>query len=241
MRDIQIELVPLRPDAWPPLGARGYLSFDEEEAFQALSSPKRQRDWLSGRLASKLLIAKKLETLGHTLALTGIEIKNDDYGVPYWTALRAPDAPAWPLSISHSRRLAAAAVSEPGSRLGIDVEIVEERNPAWLEIAFHPEERACLRLEDPAVATRAWTVKEAVLKFLGLGLRADLWDVRCGPTFEARLSGKAKLRHESLGRPRLTLSNETIEDHVLTAAFAPPNELRAADALEGGKELAWTR
>jgi phosphopantetheinyl transferase (holo-ACP synthase) len=237
---LRLVFVPLRAETpeMPRLESRGYLCDDEEKAYASLVASKRRRDWLGGRLAAKLALAAELDSIGVRRPLNGIVIGNDLDGVPTWRLLKPGDVPAWPISISHSAGLAAAAVHTGAARLGIDLEKVENRDPAWLEIAFHPDERG--ETATPEAATRLWTVKEAALKVLGLGLRADLWDVRCEHG-RVRLLGGALQRHGMLGSPQLRFSTRSIEGGcVLTVACAGGAPGERSRATEKG-DFAWNR
>jgi phosphopantetheinyl transferase len=213
---LHLEFVPLSEEL-PSLEARGYLAPPEELAYRSLSSPKRRRDWLAGRLAAKLALAKLLESRQIRRALNEIEIGNDLEGRPVWRLSRPDAVPEWPISITHSGGLAAVAVHTDAARLGFDLESVEERHSGWLDIAFHEEERGEAR--SPEAATRMWTVKEAALKVLGIGLRADLWDVRVGGG-QVRLFGRALQRHRELGSPEIIYSTSACDNaHVMTVAY----------------------
>jgi len=103
------------------------------------------------------------------------------------------------------------------------MEKVETRDPAWVEVAFHPEELPGGEEADPAALTRLWTGKEAVLKLLALGLSVDLWDVRLGPGPEprVRLFDKALERHRELGSPEIRVCTMDVPQHVLSVAYTP--------------------
>ncbi|WP_342627779.1 4'-phosphopantetheinyl transferase superfamily protein [Nguyenibacter vanlangensis] len=85
----------------------------------------------------------------------------------------------WPvskldISMAHARHSAVCAVFENGD-VGVDAEFLREgrtRNCAWL---LSPEEQAWLKLQPPGTAREIsiWTLKEAVAKALGVGMRLD--------------------------------------------------------------------
>jgi phosphopantetheinyl transferase len=238
-----IEFVPLRagPPELPSPDALGCLAADEEAVYAGFSAPKRRRDWLAGRWAAKLVLARRLEKDGLRVPLREIAIGNDLEGAPVWKLLKPLGAPVWPLSITHSGGWAAAAIHTNAARLGVDLEQAVERDPSWIEVAFHPDERPLART--PEAATRLWTVKEAALKLLGIGLRADLWDVRVGGTGagRVRLLGRALARHGDIGSPELHFSTHELEDrHVMTVAYTSGRPGEQSRAAQMG-DFAWTR
>lgn len=159
------------------------LSGKESAVHSAFRMEKRRSEWLAGRLAAKELASRAL-----SLPPGRCEIAMDKLGRPCCGELL--------ISISHSSGWALAAV-KPGSRfLGADLEKIEPRHPAWYRDYFHPSE---LPSPDPSEATRLWTLKEALLKALGLGLMADPLDIRAGERIV--LGGKALRRYQELGSP----------------------------------------
>lgn len=159
------------------------LSAREAGVHSAFRMEKRRAEWLAGRLAAKELASRALG-----LAPSACEIAMDKLGRPCCGELL--------VSISHSSGWALAA-AKPGSRfLGADLEKIEPRHPAWYRDYFHPSE---LPQPDPSEATRLWTLKEALLKALGLGLMADPLDIRAGERIV--LGGKVLKRYQELGSP----------------------------------------
>ncbi|MBI4063629.1 MAG: 4'-phosphopantetheinyl transferase superfamily protein [Elusimicrobia bacterium] len=150
------------------------LTTRERSVFEGFITPKRRREWAAGRVAAKRAVRQALAGFNLYPRLSEIEILADESGKPRWNPLKLPAAIS--LSISHSNEWACAAVSTDSSPIGIDIEKIEERHPAWLEEAFAPEERAGISSWDQA--TKLWTEKEAYSKFLGIGLNLDLWKIR---------------------------------------------------------------
>lgn len=191
MTDASIELWPaagtsialLRVDGLAPGTA---LSAREAAQYAAFRMEKRRKEWLAGRLAAKALLAAG----GGNPA--DFEISMDKLG--------RPSCGGALVSITHSNGWAAAAAKPGSSFLGLDLEKIEERHRAWYSDYFHPEE---LPLHDPSEATRLWTVKEALLKALGLGLMADPLDIRASE--KIRFTGKALERYRELGSPEFNV------------------------------------
>lgn len=201
-------------ETWPGTGAAlrfvrvaglspdGALSAKEAAVYGAFRMEKRRAEWLAGRLAAKSLLAPALG-----LRPAECEIGMDRLGRPCCGETL--------VSISHSGGWALAAVKPGSAFLGADLEKVEERHQAWYSDYFHPSE---LPNPDPSEATRLWTVKEAVLKALGLGLMADPLNVRAGE--RVMLSGKALERHRELGSPAYSVETRAFPDGFWTAVVA---------------------
>jgi 4'-phosphopantetheinyl transferase len=191
MTDASIEL-------WPAAGASVALlrvdglapgaALSEREALQyaAFRIEKRRKEWLAGRLAAKALLTAG----GGNPA--DFEISMDKLG--------RPSCGGALVSITHSNGWAAAVMKPGSSFLGLDLELIEERHRAWYSDYFHPQE---LPLHDPSEATRLWTIKEALLKALGLGLMADPLAIRTDE--KIRFTGKALERYRELGSPEFAV------------------------------------
>lgn len=234
----------------PLLGGPGsFLAAEELALLAALKTEKRRLEWLAGRLAAKRLMKRVLggaagseccaSEAARPVLLSDVRVLSDSDRAPF-VALPWPEPrERFPISITHSDGLAVCALGPAESRVGIDLERVEVRHRAWLEIAFHDSERDAGFDADPAAQTAAWTVKEAVLKLLGLGLSSDLWDVRRSPAPAApgrpavRLFGKARAVWESLGGRELSLETSAPEaGRVLTVAVAGAGMGRLASRTE---------
>ncbi|MEW6349527.1 MAG: SDR family NAD(P)-dependent oxidoreductase [Thermodesulfobacteriota bacterium] len=157
--------------------------------------PKRAAEWVAGRLALKTGVRGLLATLHESApGLNEICVEPDDMGKP---SVKLSGREPWKgaVSLTHSNGMAMAAVSAPGdlAGLGIDVERVEARSDAWAEDYFTPEE---LALADRSgnrhkTLTMLWSLKEAALKALGIGLRVDLKEISVVNLNE---HGRAELR-----------------------------------------------
>ncbi|MBX7235635.1 MAG: 4'-phosphopantetheinyl transferase superfamily protein [Caldilineales bacterium] len=88
------------------------------------------------------------------------------------------------LSISHSAdRAFCALTDEPETTVGADIERIEPREPGFVEQFFTPAEIAAVGAVPPdqrdTLITAIWSAKEAVLKALRVGLRADTRLLTC--------------------------------------------------------------
>ncbi len=166
-----------------PGGAGDFLSAGEQEKLSGLRFAKRRADWLLGRWAAKSLARSLPEYQNY--ALYEIEIINDSQGAPQ---IRLPGRQPSPdcLSISHSNGRAFCALTQvPALRVGADLETVEPRAGAFVEDYFTPNEQRLVASfpseAAPLMATLIWSMKESMLKALGVGLRQD---TRCVEVLE---------------------------------------------------------
>src|SRR5579859_320966 len=155
----------------PPMA---WLSAAEQAEYAALRMPRRRQDWLAGRWTAKRLIqATRAEAAGAPLAAIQLAPSSGRAPLASWPGCPQP----WPTSISHcDGRAAAALCDEPRHLLGIDLERVEARSPAFADDYFTLDEIASLGRGLQAQAeqvTAIWCGKEAALKALGLGLTVD--------------------------------------------------------------------
>lgn len=82
-----------------------------------------------------------------------------------------PDFPAVHLSLSHANGFVAVALTS-ALPVGVDVESARATAfPGFAEVALHQDERLAVDRTAPGVVT--WVRKEAALKALGIGLRAN--------------------------------------------------------------------
>lgn len=150
------------------------LSSEERNAFSVLSlAPlKRRAEWMAGALAAKAALRMANGEPSLQRPWNKLEIRRD-------TKTGAPptvDGMNTQVTITHAGKWAAAvAYDSTKEQVGVDVEVIEERSVGFLQEAFSDRERSSLR--DPRDVTRAWCIKEAVLKCLRVGLREDLHQV----------------------------------------------------------------
>ena len=184
----------------PGLAPDGALSEKEAARYAAFRIEKRRSEWLAGRLAAKGLLADGGP-------LSRFEIASDLLG--------RPSCGEHLLSISHSNGWAVAAIKPDSKFLGVDLEKIEERHPAWYRDYFHPAE---LPAPDPSEGTRLWAIKEALMKALGLGLMADPLDIRAAG--EIKFGGKTLERYKELGSPPFSVETRAFPQGFWTAAAA---------------------
>ncbi len=159
-----------------------WLSGQELERFQQLARyPKRQQEWLAGRVAVKQLLAAVYPASAPPDP-KAIQVLNLASGAPYVVLNGKPLAGFLSLSHRAEGSLCAWSAATP---LGIDLEWIEDRSPAFIRDYLTPEEQSAVqgcRLEERAEMVNClWSAKEAVLKALGVGLRLDTRRVELTP------------------------------------------------------------
>ena len=160
----------------------GFLSAPERVLFDRLRTPRRQKEWLLGRWAAKGLVRAWLRSVGRAVGPEALTVAPDVDGAPFVLLMGEGRLPIT-ISISHREGLALCALTlEPDAPLGADLELCETRSPAFVEDFFTLREAAAIaRAPDPArAATELWSLKEAALKAVRLGLRADTRRVEAG-------------------------------------------------------------
>lgn len=148
-------------DAAATAAWRAMLPDEERARYERFPVQKRRREFLLGRAALRTLLADRLRTDPQHVPLRIAE-----HG-----ALEVPGT-AYHVSLTHAENRAVAALAE--RPVGIDLERVAARDASVTEFLLHPSERALLDtlpLSEDAAFTLCWTLKEAVLKALGTGLR----------------------------------------------------------------------
>jgi len=170
------------PPAGDWLSGKGldFLSPAEQDLLGGLRFERRRWEWLMGRWAAKHLLRSAGAAV--SMPLQAFSILNEDKGAPYAVDERGRMIPGC-LSISHRAGVVACAwTNSPGTRIGIDVEWVERRDPSFLGDYFTESERAFAAALPEAIRdvwiTLAWSVKESALKALRTGLRIDTRNIQ---------------------------------------------------------------
>ena len=166
------------------------LSATERARLNRLSEATDRRDYA----AAHALLRTTLSMYG-SVAPQSWEFTDDEFGKPH--ICKTPGAERLQFNLSHTRGLVACAVAQ-SLRVGIDVESLD-RVPATdrlYERCLSESERSELAACSPeAVQGRfveLWTLKEAVLKALGVGLHVEpaaisfAWDGNKLPVLERR-------------------------------------------------------
>lgn len=160
-----------------------WLSTRERTVLEVLRFTKRRNEFLLRRWVGKQTVATRTGMDADPDSLARIEVLNRQSGAPY-IAIDGREAP-WEVSLSDRAGVAIAVIGAPGAgdrgALGIDLELVEPRSEGFVTDFLTPAEQdwvrgpaaADPRLGQDAAANLLWSAKEAALKVLRLGLRAD--------------------------------------------------------------------
>lgn len=217
-----------------------WMTPGERSALSRLKYTKRRVEFLTRRWTSKRAVASVLGRGLTPAALAAIEIRHHFSGAP-WVAVDGQPA-AIDISISDRAGWAVCLVGPPGADgpLGVDLELVEPRSDGFVGDFFTARECAAVhRLaageERDVAANLIWSAKEAALKVLKVGLRADTRDVEVEIDWQCRPDGWAALA--TTHRDGSAFHGWWRRDGVflLTLArrepFAPPEPLQGGTAL----------
>ncbi len=158
------------------------LNSRETDGLNRAKTHKRKVEWLGGRLAAKRAINRLLFEAGKPeLPMNSVALIPDQQGKPVPTLVDNSAPLNLRLTISHSNGAVIAAVSAcpKVSGIGVDMEKVEKRNPLWERDYFTQIETDRLNesMDRDLELTMIWSIKEAVLKSVGTGLRYDMKDI----------------------------------------------------------------
>lgn len=146
-----------------------YLAAAELATYQGFKYPKRQTEWLGGRLAAKQAVLALLGEAQTPTAMQRWPIHADQHGRPFY---KFPGNRQPALSISHSRGLAMAMAVPEGS-CGLDLQNISAATVRVKEKFCRPAEELLLTSRSqpgPAGADRLtllWAAKEALRKARG--------------------------------------------------------------------------
>lgn len=173
---------------WLRVVAHMSLNRDERTQFYGLpTAGGRREEWLMGRLAAKEALCEwARQALGQVLSPIDFEIVVDENGRPSARSSLLPTLKLPPLSISHSGRIAVAALTlSAGQAVGVDYQSTTGIDiDSLLQGAFDDADTALVRSVPAAdqgkVAVMLWCAKEAAAKASGGGLQGRPRDWRIG-------------------------------------------------------------
>lgn len=138
--------------------------------YDQLSDRKTQ---VAERKREVAFLRNQLLSQSFELPVSDQQVVRTNFGKPYLN-----DYPDFSFNHSHSQNFYALATSRNVQNLGIDIEELSRkvRFEALAQHAFHPEELKNWQAlaYDPEYWFKVWTIKEAVLKASGLGIRINL-------------------------------------------------------------------
>lgn len=203
----------------------------EIEHYNALHFEKRRNDWMLGRITAKELVQNTwMKYLKKTVSLNEIQIVNDYFGKPQillninndWKLISQS------LSISHCHNIAVCSLlsDAPAQNIGIDLEYINDRPALFAETFMHKEELKQLEKVKYKQAyncalTSLWSLKEAFLKAVGVGLRINTKKINCDLsdwTFSMGNIQQAKIYYEDL--EALEAEVKKIGEYIFTSVIA---------------------
>jgi 4'-phosphopantetheinyl transferase EntD len=212
-----------------------YLAPAELPVLARITVPKRQVEWLAGRVAAKRLVCLALERAGVPVPPSELAVLGGKpggrAGKPHLSA-RFPDLTGplgrhvSDLSLAHTLRFAVCALAQ-GGRVGVDVEPLREFSPALRRTVFTDQEAALAQRAFGAFdtghrGTALWVVKEALLKAYGIGFahgwgtaRLRAADATAG-VFDVSFPADADPGH------RVAVRYGRLTDHIFAIASVAP-------------------
>lgn len=154
--------------------ARRFINQPEMAEYE-VTSPRRRRQWLNGRVAAKDAVRKYLWNKHGLSDLFPKEliISNTSQGQPQVSAhISGCFSEKLHLSIAHKDLLAVAMAAE--KPVGVDVEKIEARTQEFVDLTFTAQEQKNLPQNNrDEWITRFWVAKEALSKSVGTGLEGN--------------------------------------------------------------------
>lgn len=162
---------------------RAWLSEAERSRLASFGAVSRRHEFLLGRALARRLLGSCLDVAPGRVPLHRAEDDGVDVG-----------REGWFVSIAHSGE--SALVGAARHPLGIDLELIQPRDPAVADFLFAPEDRDlpdALPYDPDASLILCWAMKEAVLKARRSGFRRSPKDLRLSVDPDA---GTARVRVE---------------------------------------------
>ena len=226
-----------------------WLSAREQARLSSMRFTKRRTEYLLRRWVGKRTVAARVGLETDPASLARIEVLNRVTGAPY-VAIEGAEA-RWEVSLSDRAGCAVAVVgasdSAAAGTLGIDLEVVEPRSEGFVTDFLTAGEQEWVRgpaAADPwlgrdAAANLVWSAKEAALKVLHLGLRADTRWVEVAVGSDARDDGWARFTAVWRGGQVLPGWWRRDGDYLLTVASR--GDLDPPTVLPGATDMAMAR
>lgn len=222
-----------------------WLSARERTRLDAMPFRKRHDEYLLRRWVGKRAVAAQAGLGTDPASLARIEVLNRMTGAPY-VAVEGVVAP-WDISLSDRAGCAVAVIGASGQGVagesGIDLELVEHRSEGFITDFLTRGEQdwvrgpgaADPRLGQDAAANLVWSAKEAALKVLRVGLRADTRSVEVTVGSDPLFDGWARFAVRHGGQ---VLPGWWRRDGVYLLTVAADSDLDPPAVLPGAVDLA---
>jgi phosphopantetheinyl transferase len=139
------------------------LTHEENLEYQKMD-PIPKKDFVAGRIALREALACFAKMKSKSFSLQ-VKISYRKSGKPFLVGAKNPE-----ISISHSNGYGAALVSE-SKYIAIDIEKIKARNINTIEYILSKEEQGLIKTKiTDEILTVFWTMKEAIMKAVGIGL-----------------------------------------------------------------------
>jgi len=147
-----------------------YFNQAEKAVLRAML-PHKRRERIISRVAVKDAIRALLrQEQQEAYYPIEFEIKNDSLGKPFPEGSMTGNVH---ISLAHKDK-EAVGIARYDKPVGIDIELISEKNEGFIELAFHPGELALITSSDRTEwLIRCWVAKEAYGKYLGKGLQGN--------------------------------------------------------------------
>lgn len=153
------------------------LSNGEIDFLAAHVKEPRKENFIAGRIASKLAYRKHDGNVDYKDLKVINDLEGGCRGKP---RLFKKNNESGSVSIGHSKDLA-CAIYDPDTSVGLDIELVENRDQSFAKYNFTPNEKEIMKSLGTVNLDRAitalWTAKEAMSKVVGKGLNLDTKDL----------------------------------------------------------------
>ncbi len=221
-----------------------WLSERERGYLDTIRFTKRRTEFLLRRHTGKRAVAAALGRPEQGGDLARIEILNRLTGAPYVHV--DGERAALDISLSDRAGWAVALIGSEGSMaagtLGIDLEIAEPRSPGFVSDFLTPREQAYVTGQPDedarhAAANLVWSAKEAALKVLRVGLRADTRTVEVDARHEVDDDGWCRLTVRHVEGQEFPGWWRRDAAFLLTLAGLDPTP--PPSRLPGGDDLTW--
>ncbi|MFW0715322.1 beta-ketoacyl synthase N-terminal-like domain-containing protein [Pedobacter sp. N23S346] len=147
-----------------------YFNQTEKKHHNSLL-PNKRKTWMISRVAAKDAVRNLLNTQKQEACYPiTFEIYSDEFRKPF---VKGGLTDGIHISIAH-KGTDAVGIARFDKPVGIDIETIEERSPAFFDLVFNNHELKLLAQQERTEwATRFWVAKEAYGKFLGKGLQGN--------------------------------------------------------------------